>query len=594
MSRASVCSLSRLRCCCIALALCAAALSAAPPPALPGQEITGEASTSIARDTAKQVPAMSPLSPDWLVRAHTTWDAPPVSQQLDEDESPVPLGKGSVFVPRLSDANLEPDVQIIDNIGRVAASGKTGQKYNLVPGTYTVLLGSGSIKQRISKQVIVEEGKVLPITPDWCGLQIEVVNDIDSAFRGPYEMARMDEFEPYGRSYGRDPNLGERLKTWILKPGLYKIFGIGESYNTFANFVTVRLLPGEMTHFLLVQDAHTLKITGGGVMEGAVASRRITSGWKYGLDLGGSILFNTSNDTNNSAVVFLTNLRLNYKIGKHEWDSKIFFDEELNFTNANITQLNHTSDDLRVYSLYVWRFLHWFGPYARMQFETHAFPTYERFDPTSQRHLFIVLRPDSSIEKVDSASSSQRLLPSFSPVDLELGVGTNIDVLTMQNFDTKFKFGFGYSQRNIWDQQSVVDTLAIQSSEEKTISMLDSIHLDSLLQSFKGNLKVIQRIQDVTSYSYGPEASVDAMVRVGRFGTAEGEVIVRIPILPIVQHQPFYPDYRVNTIVSWQLARAITLDYLYQYTFSQPFQAAAKIDLSQHRIWLRFSFNSSR
>jgi hypothetical protein len=578
----------------MAALVCAASLGAAPPPTLPGQEITGEVSSSIVRDTAQKVPASSPLAPDWLSKAYKTWDAPQVSQQLDEDETPVPLGKGGVFVPRFSDANLEPDVQILDGVGRVVASGKTGRKYNLVPGTYTLLIGSGSIKQRISKIVSVQEGKVIPLTPDWCGLQIEVVNEIDSVFRGPYEMARMDEFEPYGRSYGRDPNLGERIKTWILKPGLYKIFGTGESYNTRTNFVTVRLLPGEMTHFLLVQDARTLKIMGGGVAEAMTVAHRVTSGWKYGLDLGGSILFNTSNDTNNSSVVFLTNLRLNFKKGKHEWDSKIFFDEELSFTNLKISELNYTSDDFRVYSLYVWRFLHWFGPYARMQFETHFFPVYDRFDESSLKHLFLILRPDSSIEAIDSTSTSKRILPSLFPVDVELGVGTNIDVITAQNFDTKFKVGFGYSQRNIREKSFEVDTLAIQTSEQKPASLLDSAQLNSLLTNFKGNLKVIERLQDVTSYSYGPESSVDATVRLGRFGTAEGEVIVRIPILPIVQHQPLYPDWRVNTSVSWQLTRHITLDYLYQYTFSRPLQTAAQVDMSQHRIWLRFSFNSSR
>jgi hypothetical protein len=581
-----------------ALALCAYAVFAEPPPTLPGQEITGEASVSVVRDTASlHAPITSPYAPEWYVDAVKSWDAPPVTQQIDEDETPIPIGKGAVFVPRMSDPQLEPDVQIADSVGRTVVTGKPGKKYCLIPGTYSVRLGNGTTKQRIEKWVVIDEGKTTPLFPTWAGLQADVVSESNIPFKGSYEMVRLDEFEPFGRTYGRDPNQGERIKTWILKPGLYKIFGTGGSYNAVSSFVTVRLLPGELTHFSVVEDSTTGKILSGGVTVASEASRKIASHWKYGLDVGGSILFNTSNDTNNSAIVFLTNIRVNHAQSKGEWDTKFFFDEELNFTNFRISDINNTADDFRVYSLYVWRFLHWLGPYGRMQFETNFFPVYDRFDQTSQHHLFILTRPaDSAVTGMDSTSKSRMVKPSLSPLDLQLGVGVNVDAVTSSAFDGKFKLGFGYSQHDIWGQYQQIDTSAAKAKDERPASILSIDTLDTLKSHFNvnGNYKVLQQVNDNTIISYGPEVSINATLRVGRWVTADGEAIVQFPIDPIIKEHRLRPGYWVNTTISWRIAQAITLDYLYTYQFSQPHATDPKVELSQHRVWLRYSFNTSR
>ena len=450
-------------------ALAASFAFAEPPPALPGDEITGEASASVVRDTASErAPVTSPYAPEWYVEAVKTWDAPPVSQQVDEDETPIPIGKGAVFVPRMSGQSLEPDVQIADSLGKVVLTGTPGKKFCLIPGTYSVLMGNGTTKQRIQKWVVIDEGRITPLFPTWSGLQVDVVSESNIPFKGSYDLVRLDEIEPFGRGYGRDPSQAEHVKTWILKPGLYKIFGAGGSFNSLASFVTVRLLPGELTQFVAVEDSTTGKVTSGGVTSIESKSRKLSSHWKYGLDVGGSILFNNSNDTNNSAIVFLTNVRVNHTRGKGEWDTKFFFDEELNFSDFKISDIDNTADDFRIYSLYIWRIMHWLGPYGRMQFETSFFPVYDRFDESSQSHLFLITRSDSTVMAVDSTSKSKRLKPSLSPTDLELGVGANIDAITTGVFDAKVRLGLGYSQRNSWDQyQEISSDSAIKTNEEK-------------------------------------------------------------------------------------------------------------------------------
>jgi hypothetical protein len=378
---------------------------------------------------------------------------------------------------------------------------------------------------------------------------------------------------------------------------LYKIFGTGGSYNAVSSFVTVRLLPGELSHFSVVEDSTTGKITSGGVTSVGPASRNFTSHWKYGLDLGGSILFNTYNDSNNSAIVFLTNVRVNHARGKGEWDTKFFFDEELNFTNFKISNINNTADDFRVYSLYVWRFLQRLGPYGRMQFETNFFPKYDQFDESYSHHLLLLTRPDSSIVGVDSTSKSKMIKPSFSPLDIQLGVGVNVDAVTSGAFDLKLKLGFGYSQHNIWNQFQEIDTNAAKPKDSISTSILLQDTLDALRTRFHNatsTYKVIQQVRGNNIISYGPETSINATLRLGRVITADGEVIVQFPIIPIIEEHMIRPTYWVNTTISWRIAQSITLDYLYTYQYSQPLSTDPKVDLSQHRIWLRFSFNTSQ
>ncbi|MBD3315272.1 MAG: hypothetical protein GF344_05760, partial [Chitinivibrionales bacterium] len=318
----------------VIVVLCfAVVLSARPPDPLPGKEITDEQYLDFVfpRDSiVAAMPPSSPSSPTWLDRAAETWPAPPLPQQLAADEHTIRMGMGAVFVPRMSAARLEPDVEILDKQGRIAARGRTGRKYSLLPGQYYVMQGSGPHNLRIVKPVTVTEGAVKPIVPDWCGLSIDVLDPNSVPFRGEYEIARMDDLEPFGRGYGRNEELGEKVKTWILPAGTYKIFGVGQSYNTMTNFVTVRLVPGEFVRFVLVQNPDDLKILGGGAVTSEVTTA-ISPSWRYGVDLGGTVDFNATTDhmssansrtSSQTAFSLLSNTRFNYDKAPFEWKTR--------------------------------------------------------------------------------------------------------------------------------------------------------------------------------------------------------------------------------------------------------------------------------
>jgi hypothetical protein len=570
---------------------------AAPPPAVPGEDITGSYNTlARLRDTSILAPPpASPHSPLWLENGMKTWDAPPLTQQIDEDENGVPVGKGAVFIPRLSDASLEPTIQINSPDGKLAQWGETGKKYALLPGDYTVVAGSGSANQRIVKKVTVEEGKTVPVMPDWCGLTVDVVDESNVPFRGPYELARSDEFEAYGRSYGRDVTLGERIKTWILKPGLYKIFTAGGGYNTMTNFITVRLVPGEFVRVIAIENQKDLKVIGGGVVNFGALSARRKSNWNHNLNIGGSITFNStsdkvtpSNSNNNTNISFLTLFDLIYKKGSKDWETNIFWNEEFNVSDVSFSAINYTGDEFLLNSLWIWRIIFpWFGPYIRTKLQMEIFPEYKQFDNNDVNHSFVILRPDSSLEAVDKNSKSQRIKPAFSPVTFEAGIGTNIDVLSWDDYEAKVRVGIGYSQTNQWSQLALRDSSAAVDTTK--LSQAEAARLDSALS--KTHI-ILQQVNDIVSKSYGPEFGLALNLRPGNWGIARGDFKMIIPIDPLIKKHVITPDFDINSTISWSLTRSITLDYIFQYQLIQPVEQDARVEVASHKIFLRFSFNS--
>jgi hypothetical protein len=569
---------------------------AGPPPQIPGEDISGTYNT-IARisDTAVLAPpSASPHSPLWLETAMKTWDAPSLAQQIEEDATMVPVGKGAIYIPRFSDPALEPTVQINEPGGKLYKWGETGKKYTTLPGDYSVVLGSGSINQRIVKKITVEEGKVAPLIPDWCGLTVDAVDSNNIPFRGPYELARIDELEAYGRSYGRDYTLGERIKTWILKPGLYKIFTAGGGYNTLTNFITVRLIPGEFVRVIIIENQKDQIIGGGVVNTGALSARR-KSNWNRNLNVGGTITFNStinktppSSSSNVTNISFLTLFDLIYKKGSNDWETNVFWNEGLNFSDLNPSNINYPVDVFRLTSLWIWRvFFPWLGPYVRTQLQMEIFPVYKQFDKNDVNHYFIMLRPDSSVDEIDDITLSKRTKPAFSPVTFEAGIGANIDVVSQDNYDAKFRVGIGYSQTNQWSQIILQDSSSAIAYYK--ITSADTAQLDSAL---KRTHIILQQSEDMDLKSYGPEFGLALNLRAGNLGIARGDFKMIIPVDPLINKHMVIPNFDVNSTISWTLTRSVTLDYMFQYQLIRKIKQQIGVDVATHSLFLRFSFNS--
>ena len=579
--------------CIIILMLCGfiAFLMAKPPDDLPGEEITEDQYFDfiLPRDSVvKKVPQTSPESPTWLDQAARTWDAPPIEIQLAQDKKKMLMGMGAVYVPYMSDPNLEAEIEIIDSTGDIVVSGKTGRKYSLMPSEYYVMLGSGAHKQKMVKPVIIEENKITPLLPNWCGLSVDVVNEGNYPFRGEYELARIDKFVPFGRGFGRDPDLGEKVKTWILKPGIYKIFGVGQGYNTLTNFVTVRLLPGEFVRFTLVQDENSLEIKGGGVVQ-MEATSGIASNWKYGIDVGGSVDFNakydhddSSKNTNNKSVSLIFRSNLNYKKEAIEWDNRLWLSEGIDFEEWDLSRLKSSSDEIRFTSLFTWRFLHWLGPYGRFEASSEFFPEYERRPENVPSHYFITFNEDYYLTDTNSVDSTYKTQPPFSPLNLETGIGANINAVKTRFFEARVLSGMGLKYKKVWDESELADTSKIKFSTTE-----DSLMYDTIVHINNNSFTAVRRFNDEASVEVGPEVVLYMTLKLGRFAIIESEVKYFSPFNRMER-----PDLTLRSTVSWRLLRMLTLDYEYEYKLKQPAEEALRQNESRHRVLVRFSYTS--
>jgi hypothetical protein len=554
------------------------------PPDLPGEEVTQELLRwRIPRDSvgSQNVGPQKKDTLTWYDRAAKTWEAPTLSEQMSSAKTGVAMGMGGVFVPRFTEANDEPEVEIMSPDGTPLKSGEPGQTFSVEPGSYYVLLGSGSHRQRLVRKVEVLESKTVAVMPDWSGLTIETVDSTTIAFRGEYELIRIDEFEAYGRGFGADPELGEKAKTWVLKPGTYKILGRGEGYNNLRNFITVRLLPGELVNVLLVQRPTDMAIISGGTVDVSPGTR-IASHWKYGINIGGNLQFNGEINRQgdvqqreiNSILSLRTGIWLRYNRQPFEWESNLLLDEGLNLSETDFEDVITAPDDFRIISLFIWRFLSWFGPYGRTEMRTNLLPN--RFKLTESKNYFCVLESDSTIRRFEETSSF-RDKPSFCPVKLDVDIGANLDMVNLRVLDFKLRGGMGSSLIRFPDRYEIKSNIAIVK--------YDTLDAERLKESV-----IMLPLRATTNFELGPQGSATGNVRIGRLGTAGGELRVFAPMYPEMRFMR--PDFDLTVTLSWRLARALTLDYDYTYTLKQPEDRNAQENYSTHKIYLRFSYSS--
>jgi len=591
----------RFRAAALSLILPLAFAPAAPPPDLPGEELTdrqvfqqkrsiGDANAAAIEDAIAKA---SRTERSWLDGAMATWNAPPLYVQQSADETMIPYGKGAIFVPTYTETNSEPDVEVFNLDGDLVATDQPGRAITLEPGEYRVTLGSGSRQQRIEKNIKVTEGAAQPLIPDWSGLVIDVVDEQGVALKGEYELVRIDEFDPYGRGYGASIELGETVKAWILKPGIYKILGVGEGYNTLTNFVTVRLLPGELTSFMLIQDPADFSIRGGGTIH-LTPSARLTSNWRFGINIGINAQFNSEIDhqaeltANTFTFGGLLDAWLLYRKKPVEWSTRLRFDESINLTDNDLKDMVNSPDRVLMSSIFIWRILNWFGPYARAESNTKMFSTKVRRSSNDRGFCFIDADYffDESAAGLDGLDTAQvyTIEPALSPFIFELGAGMNFDMTTKRYFEAKARLGFG-SAYSRYDNRYTIK----ESSKVKYKPDTDSLTL-LRQKDLVSNSIVLLPESEVNILEVGPQASFGATVRIGELGSAEGEVKLFAPVLP--EQRLTKPDVEFSGTLSWRLHRSLNLDYTYRQTLKRPAELEEPVHTSTHGIWLRLHYSS--
>lgn len=383
-----------------------------------------------------------------LPAQESTWESPPVSVQLEIDDTLVPIGKGAVFVPSMTDPDNEPVYGVLAK-GKIVQDSKTGHRITLAPGTYTVVYGSGTKDQMMKKSVQVIEGATTVVTPDWAGLAIEVINESRLEIRDYYELLDMESGVSFGIGQGIEEGLDEKLRTWILPPGTYKIVKPGDNANAVINFGTIRLLPGELVNTSLVIDSDTGNFLGFGRLSSIrLGASRLKHKWNVRSELSGNALLNytpsstsglESNTNFTATMQWLTDAR--YESGNHIIPIWSNIEEGLSLQESNDIRKYIDKAELRL--TYIYRLNDYINPYMRFGVESSFFRTFHRFDDPSTYHE-IDSRGDTV--RVVTDAKEIKLSNAFSPVYLKQGFGVTSTLVRTVPANVTLRSGFGARQ----------------------------------------------------------------------------------------------------------------------------------------------------
>lgn len=484
-----------------------------------------------------------------------TWDLPPSRDQVAQDPTLIPIGKGAVFVPAMTDPRREPPYLVFRE-GTLVATQPTGRRTILDPGVYEVVIGSGTLQDRLRRRVLVREGRTTVVPATWSGLVVQVVDERSEPFRGTYELVRLPERHDVGLGLGADVERGEEVRTWILPPGTYLIIKTGESYQARRDFFTVRLMPGELHRLSLVMDRETGALLGAG--EVALAEPQTTlRNWHFSLLLGVDGEFNRRSDlvgfpsgygfTLGGFVDFLTW----YRPVKHYLYGRFKVEEKQVKVPGQPFQKDQ--DELKLDVLYVFRVLPWLGPYVRGGVRTALLPSHLYLgDPTE-----VVEVNDSGVPigTFGTREGRLRLSNPFTPVEVKGGAGLSVLALYSYVLDANLRVGFG--GRALFNR-----------------GLLTPRGRDA-----EGRLRLLRR---ANAYQYGLETTLVASVTLWKILLATSE----FDLLESIQ-DPRHPSLTWENNLSLRLLSFVSLTYVFRMIYD-----IERLDRLQteHRVLLRFTW----
>jgi opacity protein-like surface antigen len=470
---------------------------------------------------------------------------------MDMDKTLVPMARGAVFVPCMSDPLFEPPYALLKD-GKIIATAPVGQRIIARPGLYTVEFGSGARHHRVSRPVQVRDGKTTLVVPDWSGLQVQVVDENSVPFRGLYEVISLPSMENLGVGHGAQVEQGENVRTWIMEPGLYMLLKVGESYQARKNFFTVRLRPGNLEQIVVVMDEKTGDLLGAGEM--SVYAQGAAPG-RLGLTLVGVVGAGASltSQTNVTGIADSTELTpqvfldvlMQYNLRKHYTYGRLASEEA--FVQRDWGRFQKTVDFLRLDLLYAYRLRSWMGPYVRAGVETTLFPGHIYFSSPTD-----VATPDGWIH---SGQKQFRISPMLMPLTTKSGLGLRFNTLPSP-------WGSLWALAGAGGRYTFADSVYVVRDRKETT------HLD---------------VADLGSFwSYGVESSVVGQLILSRWVVANSEVEVFAPFDSLDR-----PTLRWDNNISFRITSFISTNYIYRMKFEPAINDGLQHD---HQVQLRFSY----
>ncbi|MCB9676454.1 MAG: hypothetical protein H6737_15130 [Alphaproteobacteria bacterium] len=381
------------------------------------------------------------------------WLKPPPEDQLADDETVIPVGKGAVFVPTLTSPTSEPPVILVtpDDVKDIP----TGRRVLVDPGTYTVIVSPGSPGQGIGQAIEVREGETTLVPVKWGALRVHVTDDRRVPFRGQYDLIKSENRETIGTGFGADTLQGEQLMTWLLPPGVYRIVKPGANYRALKNYATVYVPEAGLVRYRLVIDQQTGDFLGSGMLLpgefGAGLDR--DSRWAQTLVIGadGSFVQSANRGGVTNQTVLSGNVFVDHQIGYHKdahhFTALIQLEEgatSIRPAGATPLPVLKTRDRIRGDLLYNWFARENIGPYARAGAETRMFNTNVL---ATEDSTFLITRTDGTVDSTSiAANETLNIARAWAPTVIREGAGMNYRAVNNRWVTFNLRLGLGARQ----------------------------------------------------------------------------------------------------------------------------------------------------
>lgn len=447
------------------------------------------------------------------------------------------INKGKLYLPIKTESRLEPSVQVLTPNDAFVGDYNMGEDIILDPGNYTVKFGSGSNWQKIRKDVTIKKGYRLLLDPDWAWLQVNIIDQNRTSLDVRYELFDVESNASLGMGSGVNEELGEKLETWVLQAGTYKITVNGVSFNTYIDFTTVDLRPSKLTEVTVVLDSETGNLVGAGrIHSSKEGSLFLSDEWKISSALHANANMISENETNQD------NFQNNFDFSS-QFDTRVTYDKfPYNYISKNLIELGTSKnpdsnfeislDNFDWKNTFVYYFNQRFGMYTRLDLNTHFF--HGKYYPNNDtNYAFISTENDTTFYQNPNSIIIQ---PSFFPISFKEGLGANIRVLNSTKYKLYLRSGFGMRQDfnnevySLDGTSSVVNGVTYQNYKE-----FESLFSEGLEFSIVSNIKLYQNV----TYS----SNFDALFPFdnGKSNSFDLENLINIKLLKYISF-----DYKLN------------------------------------------------
>jgi hypothetical protein len=458
-----------------------------------------------------------------------------LQDQLELDVTPVPVGMGALFVPSLTDPTLEPRVIVFSGVDRVA-SGTTGKRIVLPPGTYRVVFGAGPEQARATREVRVVEGVTTPLEPFFGAVRVTAVNTKGRPVPTEYVIASRGNDTVWGPRDTAEDASYNKTPTWILPPGRYTI-ALGDDPETDESRFVISVGEGEVLRYRLVVDNEK-------IVRVEFAEREVVvepSIWRLQWVLGGDFGFERTSrqlaSFNGDALRIgaYTNATVGLDTGNHLALLNVRLDESWIALESEFGRglpLQKLTDELNTQLLYNYRLGGIVGPYVRASGRTSFFDTYY-FPERDVTYQTTDADGDVSSPREADPGDEVTLFNRFYPLILQEGAGIGLTFV-----DNKYV------------------TFIVRGGAAARQSFYNGGRFITSIDTGRVNMLRLSDKQD-----YGGEATAVFGLRFGGVFSLESNFESFLPQDQIFQQTTFRPVYRLDNTVALSLGPFAALVY---------------------------------